>query len=65
MTRKRFDDTKPPRHSCVGKFIDNALGGATCYECGRSIEKGPPIDIGAAHLISDIKGYGLRSRGRG
>jgi len=33
-------------HSCTGKMIDNAAGGATCYECGRSVEKGPPIFVG-------------------
>lgn len=33
-------------HSCTGKFLDNAAGGCTCYECGRSIPKGPPIFVG-------------------
>lgn len=33
-------------HTCNGKMILNAAGGATCYECGRSTEVGSPIFVG-------------------
>lgn len=53
------------KHSkaCKGQYlINDDERTASCYTCGHTISYNPiPLDIGQAHVLADIKGYGLRS----
>lgn len=49
--------------ACKGMhLVNDDEATASCYLCGHTLPYSPvKVDIGAAHLLADIKGSGLRS----